>query len=156
MRLTLEEIVADQPKRLRLPTGKELEIAIRGTSRTGRTVRLRGQGHPSRSGGDAGDLMLTIKVEPHDRFRVDGRDLTIRVPVPLADAVLGGPVFVPTLTGGVEITLPAMTSSGKTFRLRGKGLPSQDGGGDLYATIDIALPEGADEELTELMRRRRR
>jgi DnaJ-class molecular chaperone len=154
MTLTLEEIAAGEPKRVRLPTGRDLEIAIPHTLRDGQVMRLRGQGYSSPTGGEAGDTMLTIRIAPHERFTVEGADLRTRIAVPLADAVLGGPIIVPTLGGGVEMAIPAMTSGGKTFRLRGKGLPQKDGAGDLYAVIDVILPD-SDDELSALMRRRK-
>jgi DnaJ-class molecular chaperone len=153
--VTLEEIADGAPRRVRLPTGRDLEVAIPRSVSDGQTVRLRGQGYSSPTGGEPGDAMLTIRIAPHPRFKPDGKDLAGRFTVQLADAVLGGPVRVPTLDGGVEITLPPMTSGGKTFRLRGKGLPSADGPGDLYATVEIVLPEAGDAELTTLMRRRK-
>ncbi len=153
--LTLEEIAAGRPQRVRLPTGKDLEVAIPRAVTDGMTVRLRGQGYSSPTGGEPGDTMLTIRIAPHEKFTVEGRDLRVRVPVPLADAVLGGPVLVPTLDGNAEIGIQPMTSSGRTFRLRGKGLPGKEQPGDLYATIEIALPATPDPELTELMRKRK-
>ena len=71
----------------------------------------------------------------------------------LYEAVLGGKVRVPTLDGAVELSIPAGTNSGRVFRLKGKGLPTKDGKGDLYAAIRIMLPDGKDEELDELMRK---
>jgi DnaJ-class molecular chaperone len=158
MAVSLEEIAAGQPKRVSLPTGRELEVAIPRNVSDGQTVRLRGQGYSSPTGGEAGDAMLTIRILPHPRFMRDGLDLTIRVSVPLAQAVLGGAVLVPTLDGNAEIAIQPMTSGGRTFRLRGKGLPGKDAAGkdssgDLYAAIDITLPATPDPELTELMRR---
>jgi DnaJ-class molecular chaperone len=155
MTLTLEDIARGAPKRVALPTGKELEVAIPRTVTDGQTMRLRGQGYSSPTGGPPGDTMLTIRIQPHASFQRDGLDLTVRVAVPLADAVLGGSVLVPTLEGNVEITIPANTSGGKTFRLRGKGLPGQEGAGDLYAAIDIALPPIPDQDLIALMKRRK-
>lgn len=155
MHLTLEEIAAGRPKRVRLPTGKDLEVAIPKALTDGMTVRLRGQGYSSPTGGEPGDAMLTIRIVPHERFTVEGRDLRVRVPVPLADAVLGGQVLVPTLDGSAEIGIQPMTSSGRTFRLRGKGLPGKEQTGDLYATVEIVLPATPDPELSELMRKRR-
>jgi DnaJ-class molecular chaperone len=155
MSLTLEEIAAGAPKRVELPTGRELEVAIPKNLSDGQTVRLRGQGYSSPTGGPPGDAMLSIRILPHQRFQRDGQDLTVRVAVPLMDAVLGGRVLVPTLDGNAEIAIPANTSGGRTFRLRGKGLPGKDGAGDLYAAIDIVLPAIPDQDLIELMRRRR-
>jgi DnaJ-class molecular chaperone len=155
MVLTLEEITEREPKLIKLPTGRDLEVAIPKTVTDGMTVRLRGQGYSSPTGGEPGDAMLTIRVKKHDVFTVDGKDLRARLTVPLVDAVLGGPVTVPTLGGGVEMNIPAMTSSGKTFRLRGKGMPGADGVGDLYATVEIILPSEPDAELTALMQKKR-
>jgi DnaJ-class molecular chaperone len=155
MTLTLEDIAKGAPKRVALPTGKELEVAIPKTATDGQTMRLRGQGYTSPTGGPPGDAMLTIRIQTHAQFQRDGLDLTVRVSVPLADAVLGGRILVPTLDGNVEISIPASTSGGKTFRLRGKGLPGKDGAGDLYAAIDIALPPIPDQDLIALMKRRK-
>jgi DnaJ-class molecular chaperone len=155
MSLTLEEIAAGNPRRIELPTGKELEVAIPRNVSDGQTVRLRGQGYSSPTGGPPGDAMLTIRILPHPRFQREGDDLTVRVPVPLTDAVLGGRILVPTLDGNAEISVPPNTSGGKTFRLRGKGLPGKNGSGDLYAAIDIVLPAIPDQDLIELMKRRK-
>ncbi len=101
-------------------------------------------------------MLLTIRVQPHPRFKVEGADLRVSVDVPLEDAILGGTIRVPTLTGAVEMKMPPMTSSGKTFRLRGKGLPKKDGTrGDLLATTAVMLPTGEDAALTEFARSRR-
>jgi DnaJ-class molecular chaperone len=155
MTLTLEDIAKGEPKRVALPTGKELEVAIPKNFADGQAMRLRGQGYSSPTGGPPGDAMLTIRIQSHPRFQREGSDLTVRVAVPLMDAVLGGSILVPTLEGNVEITIPANTSGGKTFRLRGKGLPGKDGAGDLYAAIDIMLPPIPDQDLIALMKRRK-
>jgi DnaJ-class molecular chaperone len=156
MQITLAETTTGATRRVRLPTGREVEVTVPKGVADGKVMRLRGLGHASPYGGEAGDVMLTVRIAPDPRFTIQGRDLTTRIAVPLADAVLGGPVRVPTLTGEVEMTIPAMTSSGKSFRLRGKGLAGEGGEatGDLYAQIDIQLPS-EDAELTALMRRRR-
>jgi DnaJ-class molecular chaperone len=151
--ITLAESAEGATRQVRLPTGREVEISIPEGVADGKVMRLRGLGQPSPFGGEAGDVLLTIKIKPDSRFTVDGGDLSVRVRVPLATAVLGGPMRVPTLTGEVEMHLPPMTSSGKSFRLRGKGLPANGKRGDLYAVIDIDLP-GDDTELADLMRKR--
>jgi DnaJ-class molecular chaperone len=87
---------------------------------------------------------------------VDGADLRASVEVALEDAILGGPIRVPTLTGAVEMKIPAMTGSGRTFRLKGKGLPKKDGTrGDLFATTAVTLPATEDPALTEFAKARR-
>lgn len=154
--VTLADIANGATKRLRLPTGREVEVGMPKSVVDGKVIRLKGLGHPSPFAGEPGDVLLTIRIAVDPRFSVDGRDLRTRIIVPLADAVLGGSVRVPTLQGEVDMKLPPMTSSGRSFRLRGKGLPT-DGtapDGDLYAVTEIALPS-EDEELTALMRRRR-
>jgi DnaJ-class molecular chaperone len=98
---------------------------------------------------------LTIEFAPHERFTVEGSNLRLRLPIDLEEAVLGGTLRVPTLKGAVEMTVPPMTSSGRTFRLRGRGLPTKTGHGDLLVTTEIRLPEKPDELLTEFARKRR-
>lgn len=150
--VTLEEAVNGGEKRVRLPTGRELNVKIPAGVTAGQVIRLRGQGHESM--GRSGDLLLTVNIAQHPLFTVDGNDLRADIPVTLYEAVLGAKVRVPTLSGAVEITVPKNTSSGRTFRLRGKGLPKKDGAaGDLFVTLRIALPDGHDADLEALMQR---
>jgi DnaJ-class molecular chaperone len=152
--LTLEDIAAGGGKRMTLGGGRTVDLTIPATVADGQTLRLRGQGEPSPFGGEPGDALVRIRIAPHPVFRAEGRDLHARVSVPLADAVLGGPVRVPTLGGQAELAVPPMTGGGKTMRLKGKGLPGEPPG-DLYVSVDIALPAAPDPELEALMRRRR-
>jgi DnaJ-class molecular chaperone len=152
--VTLAESVSGTTRRISLPGGREIDITIPKGIASGKTMRLRGLGRPGGPGAEPGDVMLTVNVTPDPRFAVEGYDLRSRVPVPLDLAVLGGPVRAETLTGQVELNLPPMTSSGKTFRLRGRGLPHGETTGDLYIVIDIALPE-IDPELQALFAARR-
>ena len=121
----------------------------------GKSIRLRGQGQPGQRGGPAGDVIITIRYAPHPVFKVDGRDLRLELPVTLYEAVLGGKLRVPTLGGEVEMSISPGMSGGRVLRLRGKGMPASTGqpAGDLLATIRIVLPNAADPELTELMRK---
>ena len=119
----------------------------------GQVIRLRGLGQGA-PGIDPGDALLTITFAPHERFTIEGSDLRLRLPVEIEEAVLGGSVRVPTLTGAVEMKIPPMTNSGRTFRLRGKGLPTKTGHGDLLVTTEIRLPEVVDEDLMDYARRR--
>jgi DnaJ-class molecular chaperone len=118
----------------------------------GQQVRLKGQGTAG-SGGRAGDLLITVSVAPHSLFKRSGADLRLDLPIALYEAVLGGKVRVPTLDGEVELAIPAGTNSGRTFRLKGRGFPAKEGKGDLLATVRIVLPDRADAELNELMRK---
>ena len=140
---------------MRLPTGKEVDVKIPAGIASGQTIRLRGQGL-SGPRAEPGDALITITVEPHPLLRPDGFDLRTLIAIPLADAVLGASVRVPTLDGEVELKIPPRTSSGRVFRLKGKGLPNKSGGhGDLLVAVQVELPVERDEELEALMRRRR-
>lgn len=150
MSVSLEEAVKGGEKRVRLPNGKELNVKIPAGVTEGQQIRLRGQGE-SAQGHPPGDLLLTINIAPHPYFKVEGADLRIDLPVTLYEAVLGGKVRVPTLGNAVELSVPKNTSSGRTFRLKGKGLPKAGGTGDLFVTIRIMLPDGNDAELEALM-----
>ncbi|CAM3204720.1 Curved DNA-binding protein [Methylobacterium mesophilicum] len=154
--VSLEQVASEEKLRLALPTGREVDVVIPRGVEDGQTIRLRGLGQSAGPRGEPGDALLTIRVRPHPRFTVEGADLKASVEVPLEDAVLGGTIRVPTLTGAVEMKMPPMTSSGRTFRLRGKGLPKKDGTrGDLLATTAITLPESEDPALIEFARNRR-
>ena len=134
-----------------LPTGKEIDVKIPAGLADGQTIRLKGQGLAGRGG--AGDALITVSVAPHPMFQRDGADLRLELPITLYEAVLGAKVRVPTLDGAIELAIPAGTSSGRTLRIKGKGLPSKDGAGDLYVTARIVLPESGEAELEELMKR---
>lgn len=150
MSVSLEESVKGGEKRVRLPNGKELNVKIPAGVVEGQQIRLRGQGETAQ-GHPPGDLLITISIAPHPLFKIEGADLKIDLPVTLYEAVLGGKVRVPTLGNAVELSVPKNTSSGRTFRLKGKGLPKSGGTGDLFVTIRIMLPDGNDAELEALM-----
>ena len=149
MSVSLEEAVKGGEKRVRLPTGKELNVRIPAGVTAGQQIRLKGQGETA-PGHPPGDLLITISIAPHPFFKVDGSDLRLDLPVTLYEAVLGGKVRVPTLGSAVELSIPKNTSSGRTFRLKGKGLPKPGGTGDLFVTTRIILPDGNDAELEAL------
>ena len=141
--------------RVALPTGKTLDASVPAGIEEGKSIRLRGQGHPGQRGGAPGDVIVTVRYAPHPLFKVEGRDLRLDLPITLYEAVLGGKVRVPTLGGEVEMSIAPGISGGRVLRLRGKGLPAtaDQTAGDLLATIRIVLPESPDRELTELMRK---
>src|SRR3954463_7912772 len=153
MTVSLEESVNGVEKRVRLPTGKELNVKIPAGVTAGQQIRLKGQGETA-AGHRPGDLLITVSIAPHPHFKVDGSDLRVDLPVTLYEAVLGGKIRVPTLGSAVELSIPKNTSSGRTFRLKGKGLPKATGGtGDLFVTTRIILPDGNDTELETLMQK---
>jgi DnaJ-class molecular chaperone len=151
--VTLEDVAQEAKKRLRLSTGRDVDVVIPKGVSDGQVIRLRGLGQGA-PGIDPGDALLTIAFAPHERFTTEGSDLRLRLPVEIEEAVLGGSVRVPTLTGSVEMKIPPLTNSGRTFRLRGKGLPTKTGHGDLLVTTEIRLPEVIDEDLMDYARRR--
>ncbi|HXF89469.1 MAG TPA: J domain-containing protein [Xanthobacteraceae bacterium] len=151
--ISLTEAAKGATRRVRLPNGKEVEAKIPPGLADGQTIRLKGQGLPGPDG-SVGDALITVSVAPHPLFKRDGADLRLELPITLYEALLGAKVRVPTLDGAVELAIPRGTNSGRTFRLRGKGLPNKSGGtGDLYATVRIMLPERSDPEFEELMRK---
>jgi DnaJ-class molecular chaperone len=149
--VTLPEAAKGTTRRLRLPTGKDVDVKIPAGITSGQHVRLRGQGMPGQAA--AGDVLITVTIAPHPVFTLDGTDVKLDLPITLYEAALGGKVRAPTLDGHVELTIPPWTNSGRTFRLRGKGFPAKSGHGDLLATVRIVLPEHSDPELDALMKK---
>ena len=143
--------------RVILPTGKSLDVAVPAGIEEGKSIRLRGQGHPGRRGGSPGDVIVTIRYAPHPLFKVEGRDLRLDLPITLYEAILGARVRAPTLSGEVEVSIAPGANGGRVLRLRGKGLPggADQAAGDLLATLRIVLPNEPDAELTALMQKMR-
>jgi DnaJ-class molecular chaperone len=149
--ITLPEAARGVTERLRLPTGKDVDVKIPAGVTEGQQVRLKGQGMAGQAG--AGDVLITISIAPHAVFTLEGTDVRLDLPITLYEAALGAKVRVPTLDKPVEITIPPWTSSGRTFRLKGKGFPAKGTHGDLLATVRIALPEKSDPDLEALMKK---
>lgn len=136
-------------KRVKLGTGKTIEINVPAGTESGSKLRLKGQGYPGLQDGQAGDALIEIQVEPHPFYVRKGQDLQLELPVTFYEAVLGGVVETPTLDGPVEIKIPKGANSGTTLRLRGKGVADPQGvRGDQYVKLKVILPDGADEQLT--------
>src|SRR5580704_16307847 len=153
MSVSLEEAVNGGEKRVRLQNGKELNVKIPAGVTSGQQIRLKGQGETA-PGHRTGDVLITVNIAPHPFFKVDGSDLRVDLPITLYEAVLGGKVRVPTLGNAVELSIPKNTSSGRIFRLKGKGLTKVAGAiGDLFVTTRIMLPDGNDSELEALMQK---
>jgi len=132
---------------------KRIEVKIPAGVTTGSRVRIAGKGQPG-EGGQAGDLYLNISVLPHATFERQGDDLHVNVPVPLAVAILGGEVQVPTLKGKLALKIPAETQNGRVFRLAGQGMPhlGRATQGDLLAKLNVVLPTRLTEKEKELFR----
>ncbi len=145
--VTLEEAAQGATRRLGLEDSagqvRQVEVKIPPGARDGTRVRVAGQGSASGAGGPRGDLYLIVQVLPHSTFTREGDDLRTRVAARMTTMLLGGEVEVPTLGGRVMLKIPPDTPDGKTFRLRGKGMPrlGRPGEhGDLYAEVHVALP----------------
>jgi DnaJ-class molecular chaperone len=152
--VTLEQVARGEKARVDLPTGRTLEFAIPPGSKPGKVIRLKGQGQPSPLGGQPGDALVTIDFVAHPLFRPDGANLRLDLPVSLDEAVLGSKIKVPTLEGSVSMTVPPGANGGRSFRLKGKGLPDTDGRrGDILVSLRIVLPDDPGPELEEMMRR---
>lgn len=152
--ITVEEAATAPKVTAMFPGGRKIAVKLPAFVEDGQTIRLKGQGEPSPYGGKAGDALVKIRFRRHPRYRVEGRDLHADLPVSLKDAVLGAKVAVETPTGRLALTIPAWSSSDKVLRLKGRGLPVKTGGhADLYAHVQIMLPEGGDPELEALLRR---
>lgn len=152
--LTLEEAFAGTTRRLRLddagPKAKTVEVRIPAGVADGARVRVAGEGEAGSKGGSSGDLFLRVHIPPHPRFVREGADLRIRVPVPVTTAVLGGEIPVTTLSGStLRLKIPPLTANGRVLRLRGQGMPTVGTAGtrgDLYASVEIAIPTTVTEE----------
>jgi curved DNA-binding protein len=148
----LEEALRGSVREVTLQRGGKTEtyrVKIPAGVREGQRIRLAGKGESGRSGGEAGDLYLRVRLARHPDLRVGGCDLYADLEVAPWEAVLGASVPVPTLDGAVTLKIPAGSTAGQKLRLRGQGLPREDGGrGDLYAVLEIAVPDqvGPDEK----------
>jgi DnaJ-class molecular chaperone len=147
----VEDLARGKAKVLTLQN-KTISFSLPGGARDGQTVRLAGQGRQM-AGAKPGDALVTLKFKPHSRYAIDGDDLRLTCDLPLPLAVLGGKLTVETLDGKISLAVPAWTNSGRTFRLKGKGLPKKSGGhGDLLIAVAITLPEKDRDQLEALMR----
>jgi curved DNA-binding protein len=118
---------------------RTLSVNIPAGVREGQFIRLAGQGLPGYGGGEAGDLYLEIRFRPHGRYRAEGRDLYMDLPIAPWEAALGASIQVPTPGGTLEVSVPAGSRNGRKLRLRGRGIPG-DPPGDLYLVLDLVLP----------------
>ena len=154
VRYTLEveflEAVVGAKKRVTLPEGGVLDLAVPEGVDDGQVLRLKGKGRPGPRGTEPGDAMVEIKVRPHRDFKRVGDDIVLDLAVAIDEAVLGGKIEVATAAGRVALNIPKGTSSGTVFRLRGKGVRNLTTGttGDQLVTVRIVLPETIDDQLS--------
>jgi DnaJ-class molecular chaperone len=154
LHLSFIEAARGTERQISLSNGKTLKVDIPPGTLNGSTLRLKGQagGAP---GMQSGDVLLNIEVAPHPIFQAEGKNLRFTLPITLDEAILGAKIRVPTLNGAVDMGIPAGSNSGKTLRLKGKGLPTKNGAGDLFITLSVVLPSQPDTELKDYAARLR-
>lgn len=154
LELSLEEAAKGGRRRISLGDGRDYEVNIPAGVKGGQRIRLAGEGGTGMGGGPSGDLFLRARLRPHPRFRLEGRDLHVDLPVTPSEAALGATVEVPTLDGTSRVRVPAGSSTGRKLRLRGQGMPAPRGeSGDLYATVKVEVPRRPTDEERELFER---
>ncbi|WP_127794898.1 DnaJ C-terminal domain-containing protein [Agromyces sp. LHK192] len=149
---TLDFITATRGEQVTLQTseGKPITVRVPAGVSDGQKIRLRGKGHPSPDGGPAGDLILTVKVRKHPVFERDGLNLRVNVPVTFAEAALGATIEVPTLGGKpVKLKVAPGTPSGRVLRVKGRGVETAKGTGDLLAVVQVAVPSHLSKDARE-------
>ncbi|HEX4304075.1 MAG TPA: DnaJ C-terminal domain-containing protein [Rhizomicrobium sp.] len=150
--ISFDEAVRGGTRRVMVPNGEQIDVKIPAGVKEGQQVRVKGRGGAGRNGGPPGDILIQIIVAPHPSMTRDGNDIRMELPVTLKEAVLGGKVPVPTVTGTVSLSIPPNSNSGATLRLKGKGIAPAGGiAGDLYVKLVVALPERGDAELTKFV-----
>jgi curved DNA-binding protein len=144
--LTVEEAYRGRRRRISID-GRDLDVTIPAGVVEGQRIRLAGQGGQGTDGAAPGDLYLVVRLAPHPRYRVDGRDISVDLPLAPWEAALGASVAIDTPGGEAKVKVPAGTSSGRRLRLRGRGLPHPRGRpGDLYAEAKIMVPATPSDE----------
>lgn len=142
------------PLRMTGPSGtRTITVNVPAGINDGQKFRVKGKGQPGANGGPAGDLLVKASVEKHPLFGLDGRNLTITVPITYAEAVLGANVKVPTLGKPVTLKVPAGTQNGRKLRAKGKGIETKKGTGDLIVTLDIAVPHNLSSDAEEALKK---
>ncbi len=147
--VSFDEAAIGGTRRVVLQNGEQIDVKIPVGVKDGQTIRVKGRGGAGRGGSPNGDILLTVSVAPHPAMTRDGNDIRMDLPVTLKEAVLGGKVPAPTLTGTVSLTVPPNSNTGTTLRLKGKGIAAHGGSaaGDLYVRLVVTLPDRPDEAL---------
>ena len=147
--VSFEEAAKGGTRRVVLQNGEQIDVKIPAGVRDGQAVRVKGRGGAGRGGASNGDILLTVSVAVHPWMTRDGNDIRMDLPVSLKEAVLGGKVPVPTLTGTVALSVPANSNTGAILRLKGKGIAAHGStpAGDLYVRLVVTLPDKPDEAL---------
>ncbi|MFJ3033946.1 DnaJ C-terminal domain-containing protein [Curtobacterium pusillum] len=142
--------IAGDTVKLSQGNGRPVNVRIPAGVADGQKIRLRGRGEPSPDGGEAGDLVVTVTVRKHPVFERDGQNLRLDVPVTFVEAALGATIEVPTLGGStVKLKVAPGTPSGRVLRVKGRGVTTKNGTGDLLATVQVAVPSHLSDKARE-------
>lgn len=139
LKVTLEQVYHGEHVNVRLSTGKALKVKIPKGIAEGKKIRLSGQGHEGMGGGPKGDLFVEVRYAPHTNYTVDGKNIELTLPIAPWEAALGASVSAPTLSGIVQLKVPAGSTSGKRLRLKGRGMPGKETG-DFYVRLQVDTP----------------
>lgn len=153
-RTTIDFVTAAQGETITLQAedGKPFKVKLPAGVADGQKIRLRGRGRPSPDGGEPGDIVVQVKVRPHPVFSRDGLNLRLTVPVTFTEATLGATIEVPTLGGDtVKLRVAPGTPSGRVLRVKGRGITSSKGTGDLLAELQVAVPSHLDDAAREAL-----
>lgn len=152
VQMELRQAIEGAEISVELPGHGTVRVRIPPGADTGSIVRIPGKGGPGAGGGPAGDLVIETEVLPHPRLRRDGLDLYLTLPITLDEAYNGGSIDVPTFDGPVVLKVPPRSQNGSKLRLRGKGIKRRDARGDLFAVLDVRMPDQIHEALASALR----
>jgi len=147
------DAVQGSKRKVTLENGKTLNVTIPTNVKEGQQIRLKGQGGEGTGGAPAGDALVEVHIKPHKFFKSEGDDIMLDLPISLQEAILGGKVTVPTIHGSVALNIPKGSNSGKTMRLKGKGIqnPKSKTSGDQYVKLMIMIPDNAGDDLEKII-----
>lgn len=131
--------------------GKSINVKIPAGTTDGQTLRLKGLGQPGPNGGATGDVLITVNVEKHPYFSLDGLNVNIELPISIKEAILGAKVTVPTISGKVMVNIPPYASTGEKLRLKGKGIKNKSGEGDQIISLKIVAPKTPSPDLEKAL-----
>lgn len=132
--------------------GKNINVKVPAGTIDGQTLRLKGLGYEGSNGGASGDVLITIKIDKHPYFSSDDLNVILELPITMKEAILGGKVTVPTITGNVAVTIPPYTSSGEKLRLKGKGIKGKNNQGDQFIILKVVAPRTKNAELEQALK----
>ena len=151
LKIPFSEAVKGSERVIRLSNGKEIKVKIPQGVKDGQKIKLKGQGYPSRDGGDNGDLIITLSVYNNTEYEIDGINLKKSFTIDLRTALQGGKVDIPTLWGTISLKIPPKTSSSKVFKIPGFGIRKKSYKGDLFIKLEIKIPDISDKKIKKIV-----